>query len=93
MRFDWDAANRGHLARHRDVSVAEVEAVLQGRLLVLAVAVMSGEKRFEAVGETEGGRVLVVIFTLRGDAVRPITAYRAEGRRLRLYLQSKEATP
>jgi uncharacterized DUF497 family protein len=93
MRFDGDAANRDHLARHRDVNVAEVEAVLQGRFLVLAVAVIAGEKRNEAVGETESGRVLVVIFTVRGDAARPITACRAEGRRLRTYLPMKEATP
>ncbi|MGH9415618.1 MAG: hypothetical protein ACRD01_03240 [Terriglobales bacterium] len=50
-------------------------------------AVVAGERRYEFVGADASGKVLVIIAAPRGGKIRPITAYPAEGRRLRLYLQ------
>ena len=35
------------------------------------------EERVKEVGLTAGGRIVVVVFTLKGEAIRPITAYEA----------------
>jgi len=38
-------------------------------------------------GRTNGGRILVVVFTFRGEAIRPITAYDAAKRDQAVYLK------
>ena len=47
------------------------------------------EERVESVGATAGGRILVVVFTWRGEAIRPITAYAAPVRIQKLYLKGE----
>jgi uncharacterized DUF497 family protein len=37
------------------------------------------------MGETHEGRVLTVVFTIRGGEIRPITAYSAKGKLLARY--------
>jgi uncharacterized DUF497 family protein len=43
---------------------------------------VEGEGRWTAVGHSNSLRILVVAWTMRGEAVRPITAFEA-GKRLR----------
>ncbi len=51
------------------------------------------EERWLAIGETEG-RVVTVVFTWRGDALRIISARRARRNEKRAYYQEKmERTP
>jgi uncharacterized DUF497 family protein len=38
---------------------------------------------------TASGRILAVVFTMRGEAIRPITAYTAPQRLQKLYFQQK----
>ncbi len=77
LRFAWDARNIGHLAQHR-VRPEEAEEVLAGEVIDLDYRVTEGEDRWTAVGETAGGRVLVVVWTVLEDArYRAITAYPA----------------
>jgi uncharacterized protein len=79
--FDWDPDNIGHVGRHR-VSQEEFEQVLQNSPVYLGMDVdpSSGEERHTEIGHTNAGRVLVVCWTLRGKAVRPVTAWRASRR-------------
>ena len=87
--FDWDDANRNHLARH-DVRPEEAEqAILDPRALLLEIEVSRGEDRTKAVGMTASGRVLAVVFTLPGEAVRPITAYAPSARLTALYFEQR----
>jgi len=37
----------------------------------------SGEERYRSVGLTDGGRFLLVVWTLRKDKIRAVTAFRA----------------
>jgi uncharacterized DUF497 family protein len=43
----------------------------------------------KAIGATPGGRILVVVFTWRGDAIRAITAYGAPISLQKLYLEGE----
>jgi uncharacterized DUF497 family protein len=42
--------------------------------------VVGGEDRWTAVGGTNALRVLVVVFTVRAEMIRPITGWNAERR-------------
>lgn len=63
--FDWDDGNRGKCAKH-GVSVAAIESLFLRGLLILPDAAHSrSERRFKAIGRTEQGRAVFVVFTLR----------------------------
>jgi uncharacterized protein len=84
--FDWDDSNRNHLARH-DVTPSEAEqAILDPHAVLLEIQIDNNEERTKALGITTAGRILAVVFTFRGDAIRPITAYTAPARLQKLYL-------
>ncbi len=74
--FEWDAGNATkNWARH-EVSQAECEQVFFNAPLVLAAdpAHSELEDRYFALGQTDGERLLLVVFTLRGLLVRVISA-------------------
>jgi uncharacterized DUF497 family protein len=48
------------------------------------------EERVKAAGATSRGRIIEVVFTFRGEAIRPITAYMATRRAEILYLEGKQ---
>ena len=85
--FDWDDANRDHLARHRVTPQEAEQAILDPRAILLEIEVSGGEERGKAVGMTAQGRILAVVFGLRGEVIRPITAYVPPTRLQRLYFQ------
>ena len=73
--FDWDDANTAHLARH-SVSTQEAEQCYRNDPLVIEEQVTSEEDRYLALGETDAGRRLAFVFTLRpADRIRFVTAY------------------
>lgn len=72
--FDWDAANRDHLARHA-VSVEEAEQCYRNDPLVIEEQFINGEDRYLALGETDAARRLALVFTLRSNRIRFVTAY------------------
>lgn len=67
--FDWDAGNLGKNAKH-DVDNREIEEVFFNQpLLVTSDAGHSmTERRYRALGTTDHGRRLMVIFTLRANS-------------------------
>ena len=87
--FDWDDANRNHLARHHVRPEEAEQAILDPHAILVEIEVTSGEDRTKAVGMTAAGRVLAVVFTLRGEAIRPITAYAAPARLEALYFEQR----
>jgi uncharacterized DUF497 family protein len=88
LTFEWDHANLAHIARHK-ITAAEAEQVLQNDPLDLEVQDADGELRFTQVGETRAGRILLVVVTLRGSALRVVTAWDAPSAIKRNYLQQK----
>jgi uncharacterized DUF497 family protein len=76
IEFDWDDGNRKHLATH-DVTPAEFEQSMKNDLLDLDYEVINGEERYRSVGVTDGGRFLLVVWTVRDRKVRAVTAFTA----------------
>ncbi|AVT78226.1 BrnT family toxin [Rhodopseudomonas sp. P1] len=76
--FDWDLGNRAKCAKH-GVTVAEIEGLFRGPVSVFPdPAHSTTEERFKAIGRTEAGRMVFVVFTLRTlrerTLIRPISA-------------------
>lgn len=46
-----------------------------------------GEQRWIAVGATRAGRILNLVFALRGEALRPITGWVADKETADLYFE------
>ena len=88
LRFDWDEANAGHIAAH-DVSREEVEQVFDHDERDLEYDVVNGEERWTVIGETDADRVLIVVFTMRIDRVRVVTAFDASSRMRAAYRSTK----
>jgi len=88
MRFDWDEANRSHIARHH-VEPSEAEEVIDNDPLDFGMELVDGEDRYVSLGPTNAGRLLVVITTWREDRIRVITAFGAIKRLAHLYYQEK----
>jgi uncharacterized protein len=86
--FDWDKANESHIARH-NVTREEVEQAFTNEPLDLEAGTVDGEERYTGVGHTERLRVLVLVWTMRGDVTRPITAFAATERLAKRYLKAK----
>lgn len=73
--FEWDEANtRKNWERH-GVTAEEAEAVFFNEPLVVRsdVSHSKREKRYYALGQTDGGRYLFVAFTIRRSLVRVIS--------------------
>lgn len=75
MKFDWDVYNEEHIAAHQ-VEPYEAEDAFCGPRRGGAPAYVSaqGEKRQAFTGKTQAGRLLTVVVTRRGDAIRIVTA-------------------
>jgi len=83
--FDWDEGNEGHVLDH-GVEPGEVEEALLDPERTRAEARNEpGERRLAFVGATEEGRILFVVYTRRGEKVRPITARDASEAQKRRY--------
>ncbi len=79
VSFDWDDANREHIAEH-DVTPEEAEYVLLGDPLDIEVQIEGNEERLVQVGATSKGRILLVISVIRKTSIRVVTAYDAARR-------------
>jgi uncharacterized protein len=88
--FLWDDENTSHIARH-NVSRAEAEQVIENNPLDLEIQIRNGEERMPHLGETNAGRVLFVIVTLRNKVLRVVTAFPANRKARKFYAEQKQA--
>jgi uncharacterized DUF497 family protein len=72
--FEWDEANVEHIARHGVVPDEVEEVFSDHRRIAVPARDQGGEPRFALVGGTEDGRVLFVVYTIRRDVIRVVTA-------------------
>ncbi len=76
--FEWDRGNRENCRKH-GVSIADIEAAFARPIAVFPDPSHSrSEERFKAVGKTDEGRHVFIVFTLRTrearTLIRPISA-------------------
>ncbi len=72
--FEWDDANIDHIARHGVTTEEAEEALLVRRRVGVPTFRVASERRRAILGRTEEGRYLVVVYTIRHEQVRVVTA-------------------
>ena len=72
--FDWDDSNVDHVRAHGIEPEEAEDAILDPGALGVGAYNARGERRQGALGSTESGRVLLVVFTVRHGRPRLITA-------------------
>jgi len=86
MEFQFDPAKAAGNVRKHGVSFADAEAVFMDPLALHRIDPdAEGEERFVAIGAGSAGHLLVVVYTLRGEAIRLISARRATPVEIRAY--------
>jgi len=75
-RFQWDDGNSDKSWRRHQVTQAEAEQVFFNRpiLVIDDYAHSVKEARYFVLGRTDGGRHLLVVFTIREEWLRVISA-------------------
>ena len=94
LSFEWDGYNIGKSHQKHGVSPKEAEEIfVSEELFVLSDRRHSQtEKRHIALGKTQEGKNLFVIFTLRGRKVRIISARRMHKKEVVKYEKAKKNT-
>lgn len=74
--FEWDAGNaQKSWVSHRVTQAESEEVFFNLPVFMLEDTKQSGrERRYNVLGRTNAGRLVSVIFTIRGDLVRVISA-------------------
>jgi uncharacterized DUF497 family protein len=89
LTFDWDDANRDHLARH-GITPEEVEQVFSNGALELTTELHPIDGvHIRYIGETANGRILIVVSTWRGSSLRVFTGWDAPRSAKLRYLQHR----
>ncbi len=87
--FHWDEGNAAKNWTRHQVSQTEAEQVFINRpIVVTATRGASAESRHFALGRTDAGRELAIVFTLRGSLLRVISARPMSRRERRVYGQA-----
>ena len=83
--FEWDKSKaRQNEAKH-GVSFVDTFAVFEDPNALTLDPIVSGEERHVTIGMDAFGRVLVVVYTWRGDNIRVISARKATRSEVRQY--------
>ena len=89
--FEWDEHNAAKIWQKHQVSPLECEQIFFNQPLLVEHDVRHSEKenRFYALGRTDTGRMLFVVFALRRNLIRVISA-RDMSRKERKVYKSRE---
>lgn len=90
--FEWDSGNATKIWERHGVSRSECEETFFREPLVVSPdpAHSQEEARYYALGRTIADRRLFVVFTVRGDRIRVISARPMSRRERRIYDQAQE---
>ena len=77
MEFEWDPNKAASNLRKHGVRFAEAATVFEDDAMLTMPDDEPDEERFVAIGIGSMGRVLVVVYTTRGDRIRIISARKA----------------
>ena len=88
--FQWDDGNGSKNWSRHQVSQTEAEQVFLNRPLVVVGAPFRDEPRQFAFGQTDAGRLLTVVFTVRGSLLRVISVRPMSRRERRGYGQASD---
>jgi len=83
--YEWDPAKAAENYAKHGIRFADAVAVFEDPLALTIEDEDSAEERFVTLGTDLLTRVLVVVFTWRGDRIRIISARKATARERRQY--------
>lgn len=88
MEFEWDPAKAKENIRIHGISFAVAVGVFEDEnALTIEDLNAVGEQRFRSLGMDGLGRLLVVVYTYRGEKIRLISAWKANRKQERQYAQ------
>jgi uncharacterized DUF497 family protein len=91
LSYEWDAAKAKAIYAKHGVRLADATAVLEDDFaLTMRDPYCEEEERWVTMGKDALGRILVVVYAWRGDAVRLISARRASAREKKGYEEHDE---
>lgn len=85
MVFEWDAKKAASNLRNHGVDFSDAVGVLFDDLALTVEDDRSDERRFVTLGADTLGRIPVVVYTWRSDAIRLVSARKATRRERRQY--------
>jgi uncharacterized DUF497 family protein len=87
MRFEWDENKAASNLRKHGVTFEEAVTVFADPYLLLTEDAKHSEQeeREWAIGEAENGKILVIVFTMRRERVRIVSARKATRRERKKY--------
>lgn len=85
--FDWDEANAGKIRLRHRITAKECEEAFGNAPLLFADDRKHSvtEARYHAIGQTDAAKVLLMVFTLRRNVIRIISARPANRRERKEY--------
>lgn len=87
MSFEWDLKKAAGNLRKHQVDFADAVSVLEDERALTFADDYPDEQRFITIGSDALSRVLVVIYTYRGETIRIISAREATPRERRQYTE------
>jgi len=85
MRVEWDREKARTNSVKHGVSFADAVTALEDEQAITVADEREAEARWVTIGMDGQGRLLVVVYTWRGNAVRVISARKATARERRSY--------
>jgi hypothetical protein len=83
--FEWDKSKAKENKSKHGISFADTFAVFEDPNAVTLEDSRFGEERYVTIGMDAFGRILVVVYTWRGDTIRIISARKAVRYEVRQY--------
>lgn len=90
--FEWDVHNTEKLRTRHGVTPVECEQAFFNPPLVVGDDVLhsGSENRYYSLGQTDAGRPLFLVFTIRKDRIRVISARTMSRRERRIYQEHEK---
>jgi uncharacterized protein len=90
VEFDWDPAKAKENKRIHGIDFAVAVDVLEDEnAITIGHIDAEGEQRFKSLGMDGLGRLLVVVYTYRGEKIRLISAWKATRRQEKHYAERR----
>jgi uncharacterized protein len=85
--FEWDKGNKNKNLIKHNVANEECEEIFfdQNKIIMKDIAHSESEERYTLIGKTKQKRLLHIVFTIRKDRVRIISARNLNKKHYRLY--------
>jgi uncharacterized DUF497 family protein len=90
VEFEWDPAKSRENLRVHGIEFAVAVGVFEDEnALTIEDFDAEGEQRFRSLGMDGLGRLLVVVYTYRGEKIRLISAWKASRKQEKQYAQGR----